>query len=352
MPVYRDKGKNTYYVKFRYKDWRGDTHDTTKRGFSKKKDAKKYEDDFKRKYAGASDMKMKSLCELYLADARLRLRPKTYRNTAARVNRHIVSRMGDIAINIISPAVIKGWQNDMSEYVSPRTKRKLSPYTLSCINTQLSGIMNYGVRFYGLKSNPVSIAGGMGKREPRREFWEKPVYDKFISVVDDALDHVIFNTLFYSGLRVSELLALTHDDIDFIRNTLTVNKAIDIDLTYSDDYDPKNEPSHRTITMPKKVLDEVQAYWEKLLYEPMRLFDISYRTLNNHFRSWIDAAEVKKITIHGLRHSHASFLITNKMPITAISHRLGHANPKITLAVYSHMYKNDDKEIANLLENS
>jgi hypothetical protein len=95
--------------------------------------------------------------------------------------------MGDIAINIISPAVIKGWQNDMSQYVSSRTKRKLSPYTLSCLNTQLSGIMKYGVKFYGLKSNPVSIAGGMGKREPRREFWEKPVYDKFISVVDEGV---------------------------------------------------------------------------------------------------------------------------------------------------------------------
>ena len=67
-------------------------------------------------------------------------------------------------------------------------------------------------------------------------------------------------------------------------------------------------------------------------------------------KKWSEKAGLKDILLHGLRHSHVSYLIKLGIPITAISHRLGHTNAQITLSTYSHMYKEDETEIAGILE--
>ena len=61
-------------------------------------------------------------------------------------------------------------------------------------------------------------------------------------------------------------------------------------------------------------------------------------------------AGIKLIRIHDLRHSHASLLIYGGIPIPAISKRLGHKSPKITLEIYSHMYKESSDQIISTLE--
>ena len=69
----------------------------------------------------------------------------------------------------------------------------------------------------------------------------------------------------------------------------------------------------------------------------------------NVSESWADLAErigMPEITFHALRHTHASQLIAQEVDIVTISKRLGHANPKITLAVYAHMFASDDSKAA------
>ena len=56
------------------------------------------------------------------------------------------------------------------------------------------------------------------------------------------------------------------------------------------------------------------------------------------------------VTLHSLRHTHASMLIGSGMDILTISRRLGHANPKITLDVYGHLYGNTDDKAAAAVE--
>ena len=56
------------------------------------------------------------------------------------------------------------------------------------------------------------------------------------------------------------------------------------------------------------------------------------------------------IHVHDLRHSHASYLIHNNVPVTTISRRRGHANASVTLSVYSHMYEESAGDVAVMLE--
>ena len=66
MPAYKDTTRNTWYVKFRYTDWQGNRKETTKRGFPTKREAKEYEEEFKRKIQGTSDMSFSNLFKIYI----------------------------------------------------------------------------------------------------------------------------------------------------------------------------------------------------------------------------------------------------------------------------------------------
>ena len=72
--------------------------------------------------------------------------------------------------------------------------------------------------------------------------------------------------------------------------------------------------------------------------------------LFSHLKKWTAKAGLPPITIHGLRHSNASHLISLGIPITVISRRLGHRSPKVTLDIYSHMYQEDESGVGDILD--
>jgi integrase len=63
-------------------------------------------------------------------------------------------------------------------------------------------------------------------------------------------------------------------------------------------------------------------------------------------------ARMRRVTFHSLRHSCASAMIAAGAPVTEVQHRLGHANPAITLQVYSHFFKHTESDAADRLANS
>jgi len=76
---------------------------------------------------------------------------------------------------------------------------------------------------------------------------------------------------------------------------------------------------------------------------------VSLSTLQRSFKVALDASGSKKITIHDLRHSHASYLIGNGANIVAVSRRLGHSDVNITLKVYTHMLKESEDKLLAIL---
>jgi integrase len=81
-------------------------------------------------------------------------------------------------------------------------------------------------------------------------------------------------------------------------------------------------------------------------------WDGSPRKPNALTNDWLRASAVigRRINLHALRHTHASSLIAAGIDILTISRRLGHANPKITLSVYGHLYANTDDKAAQAVE--
>ena len=183
-------------------------------------------------------------------------------------------------------------------------------------------------------------------------FWTKDEYLKFADVMmDKPLSYYAFEMLYWTGIREGELLALTAEDFDFDKQTVTINKS----LQHLNGRDvitpPKTEKSNRTIKMPKFLCEEMQEYL-KMFYSPSkndRIFLISKSYLHHEMDRGSKAADVKRIRIHDLRHSHVSLLIDMGFSAIAIADRVGHESIDITYN-YAHLFPSKQTEMAEKLD--
>ena len=120
---------------------------------------------------------------------------------------------------------------------------------MKTLRSELSALFNHEVRFYELKSNPVVKAGPLGKGKAEEMlFWTKEEYLKFIEAVKDKpYSYHAFQILYWCGLRVGELLALTSQNIDFDNKVIRITKSYQRLEGKDVITDPK---SKRNVSMP------------------------------------------------------------------------------------------------------
>lgn len=347
MPAYKDEKRGTWYVRFRYTDWTGKRIETTKRGFLTKREAKEYEDSAKKDRTASSGMTLRQLYKVYCEDMLHRLKPSTYQTKQAIIERHVLPYFAGKPLESISPAVVRKWQSEAI------IGKNYSQTYMKAIQNQLSALMNYAVKYYGLPSNPVHIAGSIGRTNAgEMSYWTKEEFNRVLSNEESPMYRAAFLTLFWCGLRIGELLALTGKDIDFEAHTISVTKTYN--RIKSTDYitAPKTHGSIRTIKAPQAVMDALKKYMDmKYGFSPEnRIFAVISPNIRRRLTSLAKAAGVKPIRLHDLRHSHASYLINNNIPIKLISARLGHDNVQTTLRIYSHMYEDSAAVVEALIE--
>lgn len=169
---------------------------------------------------------------------------------------------------------------------------------------------------------------------------------------NDTTAHVSFLLLYYSGIRFGEFLALTPKDFDFEKNTLDINKSLQRIKRQDVITPPKTPKSIRNIIIPDFVMEEVKDYISKLYdsKDTDRVFPFTKSFINNAMARACKATGVKKIRIHDIRHSHASYLINLGCAPLLISERLGHEKIQTTLSTYSHLYPNKHQEIVDIMQ--
>ena len=146
-------------------------------------------------------------------------------------------------------------------------------------------------------------------------------------------------TLYYTGMRVGELCALTPADVDLEGHTITINKTFQRINGRDVIWPPKTPKSNRVVTIPQTLANCLKEYMDKC-YEIQpddRLFPYTKSFLNHEMLRGCKKSGVKKIRVHDLRHSHASLLIEMGCQPLLIADRLGHEKIQTTLNTYSHL---------------
>ena len=346
MKAENDKKTGKWLIQYRYTDWQGKRRKSTKRGFATKREAEEWLRNFLITQKADFDMKFEDFWKMYCADMETRLREHTMRTKKYIVELKILPYFGNKRVNDITAADIRQWQNEL-------IKMGYSPTYLKTINNQLSAIFNYAVRYYDLKSNPCAKAGSMGKSKAEEmDFWTGEEFRKFIdSVMNKRLSYMAFMTLYWTGMRLGELLALNPKDVDLKKRTISITKSYQR-LGKKDVITPPKTPkSKRVITIPEFLATDIKDYMDSLydLQEDDRLFPITKYYLEHEMQRGIKESGVKRIRVHDLRHSHASMLIELGFSPLEIANRLGHEKVETTLNTYAHLYPNKQTKLAERL---
>ena len=164
--------------------------------------------------------------------------------------------------------------------------------------------------------------------------------------------YTMFMTLYYTGMRKGELLALTPADIDLGKGTISVTKNYQRIAGQDIITTPKTPKSNRVITIPNRLSECLRDYMAQCyeLQPGDRIFPYTKSFLDHEMENGCKRSGVKKIRIHDLRHSHASLLVEMGFSPLLIAERLGQERVQTTMETYSHLYPNKQGEVANRLD--
>lgn len=352
MAAFKNEKNGTWYVQFRYTDWKGERQQKLKRGFATKREAQEWERAFLTEKKADVTMPFKTFAELYEKDIRPKLKENTWLTKEHIIKTKILPYFEQKRLCDITAKDVIAWQNEIRKETNSSGKN-LSQGYLKTIHNQLSALFNHAIRIYGLKLNPAATVGNMGKEERKEmDFWTVEEYTKFSNeMMDKPVSYYAFQMLYWCGIREGELLALTAGDFDFKNKTVTINKSYQ--RLHGEDVitPPKTAKSNRTIKMPNFLCEEMQEYITMFYSagENDRIFPISKSYLHHEMTRGSEVAGVKRIRIHDLRHSHVSLLIDQGYQAVAIADRLGHESIDITYR-YAHLYPSKQNEMVNTLD--
>lgn len=358
---YQVKNGSKWMCKFDYTDPKsGETKTKYKRGFDTKREAKQFEEEFREALEIPEEPELIEIertfgdvfQEYLMSHKRADIKETTLETKFNIFNKHIFPTFENVPIKEITDDDIASWQKDIKQKVLQNGKR-LSESYLRTIQCQFNSIINYANQKGYLVLNPLADIKNMGIKDKRIQFWTPEEYEKFVYyAMEYPQYYYAYEVLYWCGLREGEMLALTLNDIDFDAGTISISKTYtrmngkDIIST------PKTPSSVRQVSMPAFLIDELKEY-VGLLYEVQpdeRIFKISRSKLTWKFHQLAAEAGIKRITIHGLRHSHVSLLISKKYDIFEVSKRIGHKSIKTTQDTYGHLFDNVQKSIANDLD--
>ena len=306
MKAEKDPKTGKWLIQYRYTDWQGKRRKSTKRGFKTKREAEEWLCNFMLVKDADLSMTFEEFLALYYADMETRLREHTMRTKKYIFSLKIVPHFSKKRMNEIKATDVRAWQNEL-------IKQNYSPTYLRTIHSQLSSVFNYAVKYYDLRSNPCVKAGSMGKKHAdEMKFWTKEEFRKFCdSIMDKQAAYTAFMILYWTGIRIGELLALTPADVDFGKQTLSITKSYQRlggkDVITA----PKTPKSIRTLTIPPFLAQDLWKYTTSIfgIRNTDRLFPYTKYFFQHEMQRGYRASGVKRIRLHDIRHIYAELIL-------------------------------------------
>lgn len=346
MAIYKDKKRGTYYISVYVEKRNGEKKRVVRRGFHTKAEAKKKESEivFNAHLEIQDNPFFDDILEDYIAWYGKTRKASSLKRIKSAIKNQIQPFFKNKRIQQITKRDIMKFHNQMLE--------TLSPVTVNHTHRYLSSIFKYAIQMEYINENVPKEVGNIKAKPKTFDYWTLEEFKQFISVVHDLKYKALFMLLFYSGMRIGEILAITWNDVDFKTRLINIDKT-----SYEGKISPaKTDKSFRKIKIPQHTLNllkrlklENKAKHDYFVfgnvYHPLSRTSVVYR-----YNKYVEESNVKYIRLHDFRASHASYLINNGYDIQIVSKRLGHAKVSITFDIYSHLYPNKEDEAVEQME--
>jgi len=245
----------------------------------------------------------------------------------------------------------------------------LSAKTVGHVHRCLRRAFGHAAQWGLIAQNPAALVHPPRVRQTEIEILRQNEVEAMLASLRsrNALLFTIAIVALGSGLRRGELCALRWSNIDLESRTLRVEQSIEQTRAGLRCKAPKTKHGLRSMTLPPSVISELRAHWraqneqrlalglgrgspDDLVFPAWDHQPLMPNTLSREWSRAVAAIGGRRISLHALRHTHASSLIAAGVDILTVSRRLGHASPTITLGVYGHLYGNTDDRAAQAID--
>lgn len=294
----------------------------------------------------------------FLEKYKMNLSITTYNCYMRICKKYIIPLLGDIKLCDIRPIHIQNYVDDLLDLLTPQTIK----VHLNILNLALKR----AYRLKLIKENVVQFVEVPKNKKYKNEIYNAEDIKKLLEKSRETSLELPIILASGLGLRISEILGLTWNNIDFNDFTITIDKITVRDKGQVILKEPKTESSIRTISAPKEIililkqlkkdrlaakLRDEKSHRELIFYDK-NLNPIAQDVLSKKFRYFLQENNLKHIRFHDLRHSHVTMLIDAKVPIKVISERVGHSNVNTTLNIYSHALREMDQEASDKISDT
>ncbi|HEC2228031.1 TPA: site-specific integrase [Staphylococcus delphini] len=343
---------------------------TTRRGFNTERDAKIAEARLqtevdKNGFLNNDITTFEEVYKLWLEQYENTVRESTYQRVLTLFDTAILEHFKDIPVKKITvpycQKVINKWNKQYSD--------------MKAVRIYASNVLNYAVNLKIIADNPFNYTKAPRKKEapkdPSLKYYSSDELRQFLSFVEDnPLYYAMFRTLAFTGFRRGELMALTWNDIDFNKQTITINKTYARGLNYKlVIQEPKTKSSLRTISVDDKTASILKT-WR--IHQRVESLKYGHNTSDKHQPVFTDVANnkplypehtnkvlnavcdkhhFKRIKVHGFRHTHCSLLFEAGLSIQEVQDRLGHGDIKTTMDIYAHVTEKQRDQVAEKFAN-
>ncbi|BFH16942.1 site-specific integrase [Paenibacillus melissococcoides] len=346
---------------------------STKRGFDTKKQAQLHAAQTEQDIANGTfieDSKnptFEAVYKQWYATHSLTLKPPSRRAVRSKFKQQILPHFGKLKMKDITKPYCQEVVNKIAEKIK----------SVDNMRMYANQVFDYAIKMDIIQANPMAHAviprkdtefdAEAVELAEKRDYWEKHEIKQFLNILKKdypLMDYVMFHLLIYTGARKGEVLALHESDIDSKNKTLTLNKTLYQENNVYTFQTPKTASSRRSIsldevtfkllkkwiTSEKKRFLELGQKWndKQLLFTRQDGTPLRLAYPNDKLKEIIRKHNIHPITVHGLRHTHASLLFEAGASIKEVQERLGHSNSKMTMDIYTHLTKTVKERTATL----
>lgn len=314
--------------------------------------------------------------KLWLKDyAECNVKPSTLYSYKCNLNAYILPAFKDFKLNEIKSYHLEKFYNELKTRTLKRkdtngNPKLLSSTTIQKQHRQLSLIFNTAIKWDFIDSNPcLKVMKPPTQANPEMDFYTESEINEILKCLEyeDITLKTAIHMLIFGGFRRGELLGLHWEDIDFEAKTVSVkrnllnirNQGIIEDTT-------KTIKSVRIVKMPNKTFELLKLYQEeqeinkRLLKDNWKDSPHVFKStlggfmypewLSSNWKRFLKKYQLRKLRLHDLRHTSATYLISKGIPIATVSRRLGHSNIYTTLNTYTHSVNDDELTAIDMIE--
>jgi integrase len=272
---------------------------------------------------------------------------RTQQGYQGNVNRYIAPAIGNIDLQKLTARHIQGMYADL-------LAQGLSARTVLHTHRVLSEALSHGVRWGLLTRNVAEAATPPHPQHKAMEMWDADTINRFLEAARISRFHDLYHLAILTGMRRSELCGLQWPAVDLLAGKLSVSRTLQRILGKGlVEGQPKTGKSRRSIALSPEAVNLLHAVRGRQIEQRLAAGEAWHNTgyvftqadgtpvepdkVTQEFARVVKVARLPHLTLHGLRHAHATLLLTAGVHLKVVSERLGHSNIAITADTYSHV---------------